>query len=34
MDDHGHLVQTFPPELTKLQHTVLELLGVPASSYQ
>ncbi|MDA8037842.1 MAG: hypothetical protein M0Z69_01525 [Actinomycetota bacterium] len=34
MDDHGHLVQTFPPELTTLQQTVLELLRVPASSYQ
>ena len=34
MDANGHLVQTFPPELTKLQQTVLELLGVPATSYQ
>ena len=34
LDVDGEPVQTFPPELTKLQQTVLELLGVPASSYR
>jgi hypothetical protein len=34
IDDYGHLVQTFPPELTEPQQTVVGLLGVPASSYQ
>jgi hypothetical protein len=28
------VVQVFPPELTKLQQLVLDLLGVPASDYQ
>lgn len=31
--DHGHVVQTFEPTLTPLQHQVLELLGIPADSY-
>jgi transposase len=30
----GAVVQVFPPELTKLQQLVLDLLGVPASDYQ
>ena len=30
----GQLLQTFPPELTKLQQTVLELLGVPDTVYR
>jgi len=30
----GAVVQIFPPELTKLQGLVLDLLGVPASAYQ
>jgi len=30
----GQLLQTFPPEPTKLHQTVVELLGVPASSYR
>ena len=34
VDADGALVQTFAPELTQLQLTVLELLGIPASSYQ
>lgn len=33
-DLRGRLVQTFPPELTKLQQLVLELLGVPEQHYQ
>ena len=34
VDADGALVQTFAPELTQLQLTVLDLLGIPASSYQ
>lgn len=34
VDADGQLVQTFPPELTTLQQTLLELLSVPASSYR
>jgi hypothetical protein len=30
----GAVIQTFSPELTKLQQIVLELLGVPELSYQ
>jgi transposase len=30
----GDVIQTFPPELTKLQRIVLELLGVAEQSYQ
>ena len=30
---HGQLVQTFPPELTPQQLQVLDLLGLPATSY-
>jgi hypothetical protein len=29
-----HTVQLFPPQLTELQRQVLDLLGVPRSSYQ
>lgn len=29
----GQIVQTFPPELTELQHKVLALLGVPAQAF-
>jgi hypothetical protein len=32
VDADNQLVQTFPPELTTLPQTVLELLSVPASS--
>jgi transposase len=34
VDADGQLVQTFLPELTTLQQTVLDLLSVPASSYR
>ena len=30
----GEIIQTFSPELTQLQRVVLELLGVPGSSYR
>ncbi len=30
----GQLVQSFPPELTELQQTVLKLLGVPHNAYR
>jgi hypothetical protein len=30
----GVVIQTFSPELTQLQRTVLELLGVPESRYR
>ena len=33
-DTHGHYVQTFSPELTKLQHQVLGLLDVPPTRYR
>ena len=29
----GEIVRTFPPELTPLQHQVLDLLGVPTTDY-
>ena len=29
----GQRIQTFDPQLTPLQHQLLELLGVPASAY-
>lgn len=29
----GHHIQTFDPQLTPLQHQLLELLGIPASAY-
>jgi transposase len=33
LHDHHQLVQTFQPQLTPLQHQILDLLGVPASHY-
>lgn len=33
-DVNGHLVQTFAPELTKLQLVLLDLLGVPEGHYR
>jgi len=33
IDQHGHHVQTFQPELDPLQHQVLDLLGVPETAY-
>ena len=33
LHDHGQLAQTFEPDLTPLQRQVLDLLGVPATSY-
>ena len=32
-DHAGNLIQAFEPELTGLQHHILQLLGVPAASY-
>ena len=32
-DPHGHLVQTFQPELTDLQRQVLDLLDIPHTAY-
>jgi Domain of unknown function (DUF4277) len=32
-DQHGHHVQTFPPQLTELQQLVLDLLDIPHSIY-
>ena len=34
LDAHGNLVQTFSPELSKLQRQLLDLLGVPAVRYR
>jgi transposase len=34
LDAQGRHVQTFPPELTKLQLLVLDLLGVPEQTYR
>lgn len=34
IDTTGHVVQTFPPELTKLQAILLDLLGVPEDRYR
>jgi transposase len=34
IDTHGHVVQTFPPELTELQAVLLALLGVPEDRYR
>ena len=34
IDTTGHVVQTFPPELTKLQAILLDLLGVPEDCYR
>jgi transposase len=31
---NGEIIKTFSPELTKLQQAVLELLGIPESSYR
>jgi transposase len=31
--DHGTVAQTFEPQLTPLQHQILDLLGVPAATY-
>ncbi|MGH2697321.1 MAG: IS1634 family transposase [Actinomycetota bacterium] len=31
--DHGHVVQTFEPTLTPLQHQVLDLLDTPTDTY-
>ena len=33
IDDNGQIVQTFEPELTDLQHQVLDLLHIPTSLY-
>ncbi len=33
LDNHGHVVQVFEPDLTPLQHQVLDLLGIPAHTY-
>jgi len=33
IDHHGHVVQTFHPKLTPLQHQVLDLLDIPHSAY-
>ncbi len=33
IDDNGQIVQTFEPELTDLQHQVLDLLHIPTSVY-
>ncbi|MGH4015915.1 MAG: hypothetical protein ACRDSL_18740 [Pseudonocardiaceae bacterium] len=33
LHQHGHHIQTFEPDLTPLQHQVLDLLGIPATSY-
>ena len=33
LDQHGQLVQTFPPELTELQQLVLDLLDIPRRIY-
>ncbi|MDQ2709402.1 MAG: hypothetical protein M3Z25_18030 [Actinomycetota bacterium] len=30
---HGQLIQTFEPELNPLHHQVLDLLDIPATSY-
>jgi hypothetical protein len=32
-DQHGRLVQTFPPELTESQAVVVDLLEIPHSVY-
>ena len=34
IDTTGHVVQTFPPELTELQAILLDLLGVPEDCYR
>jgi hypothetical protein len=34
IDTHGHVVQTFPPELTEPQAVLLALLGVPDHRYR
>jgi hypothetical protein len=31
---NGEFIKTFSPELSKLQQIVLELLGIPESSYR
>ncbi len=33
LDQHGRLVQTFPPELTELQQLALDLLDIPRRTY-
>jgi hypothetical protein len=33
-DTSGAVVQTFAPELTKLQAVLLDLLGIPETRYQ
>jgi transposase len=33
LDQHGQLVQTFPPQLTELQQLVLDLLDIPRRTY-
>ncbi len=33
LDHQGHVVQTFEPALTPLQHQVLDLLAIPAHTY-
>ena len=34
IDDNGQIVQTFEPELTDLQHQILDLLHIPTSLYR
>jgi hypothetical protein len=33
IDSTGHVVQVFEPDLSPLQHQVLEPLGLPTSTY-
>jgi len=34
IDANGAMIQTFPSELTELQRTLLDLLGVPEDRYR